>query len=78
MRTPGQLQENYPRELVFSEAAALAGVDAIEFRLRQTTDQRLIGALKAVRGRPTGRRVLHRIRNQARLVPRLFPGKASR
>ena len=49
MRTPGQLQQNYPRELAMSEAAALAGVDAIEFRLRQTDDQRLIGALKAVR-----------------------------
>ena len=49
MRTPGQLQQNYPRELALSEAAALAGVDAIEFRLRQTDDQRLIGALKAVR-----------------------------
>ena len=49
MRTPGQLQQNYPRELAFSEAAAKAGVDAIEFRLRQTDDQRLIGALNAVR-----------------------------
>ena len=49
MRTPGQLQQNYPRELAFSEAAALAGIDAIEFRLRQTDDQRLIGALTAVR-----------------------------
>jgi len=49
MRTPGQLQQNYPRELAVSEAAAAAGMDAIEFRLRQTDDQRLIGALKAVR-----------------------------
>src|SRR6266851_7629670 len=49
MRTPGQLQQNYPRELAFSEAAALAGIDAIEFRLRHTDDQRLVGALKAVR-----------------------------
>jgi len=49
MRTPGQLQQNYPRELALSEAASLAGIDAIEFRLRQTDDQRLIGALKAVR-----------------------------
>jgi len=49
MRTPGQLQQNYPRELAFSEAAALAGVDAIEFRLRQTDDRRLIRALNAVR-----------------------------
>jgi hypothetical protein len=49
MRTPGQLQQNYPRELAFSEAAALAVIDAIEFRLEQTDDQRLIGALTAVR-----------------------------
>jgi nicotinate dehydrogenase subunit B len=49
MRTPGQLQQNYPRELAFSEAAALARIDAIEFRLRQTTDKRLIGVLEAVR-----------------------------
>src|SRR5262245_18859782 len=37
MRTPGQLQQNYPRELAFSEAASLAGVDPIEFRLKQTS-----------------------------------------
>ncbi len=49
MRTPGQLQQNYPRELAISEAAAAAGVDAIEFRLKQTADPRLIGVLKAVR-----------------------------
>ena len=49
MRTPGQLQQNYPRELALSEAAARAGIDAIDFRLRQTDDQRLIGVLKAVR-----------------------------
>src|SRR5262245_32893900 len=49
MRTPGQLQQNYPRELALSEAAARAGIDAIEFRLRQTDDQRLISVLKAVR-----------------------------
>src|SRR5216684_1521198 len=49
MRTPGQLQQNYPRELALSEAAALAGVDAIEFRLKNTNDERLTGVLKAVR-----------------------------
>jgi CO/xanthine dehydrogenase Mo-binding subunit len=49
MRTPGQLQQNYPRELAISEAAASAGVDAIEFRMKNTNDQRLIGVLKAVR-----------------------------
>jgi nicotinate dehydrogenase subunit B len=49
MRTPGQLQQNFPRELALSEAAAGAGLDAIEFRLRQTDDARLIGVLKAAR-----------------------------
>jgi len=49
MRTPGQLQQNFPRELALSEAAARAGIDAIDFRLRHTDDQRLIGVLKAVR-----------------------------
>ena len=33
MRTPGQFQQNYPRELAISEAAALAGADAIQFRI---------------------------------------------
>ncbi len=49
MRTPGQLQQNFPRELAMSEAAALAGVDPIEFRLTHTDDERLIDVLKAVR-----------------------------
>ena len=49
MRTPGQLQQNYPRELAISEAAAMAGIDAIEFRLRQSDDARLRGVLTAVR-----------------------------
>jgi CO/xanthine dehydrogenase Mo-binding subunit len=49
MRTPGQLQQNFPRELAMSEAAALAGVDPIEFRLKHTSDERLIGVLKSVR-----------------------------
>jgi nicotinate dehydrogenase subunit B len=49
MRTPGQLQQNFPRELAMSEAAALAGLDPIEFRLKNTDDERLVGTLKAVR-----------------------------
>lgn len=49
MRTPGQLQQNFPRELAMSEAATQAGIDAIEFRLRQTDDARLRGVLTAVR-----------------------------
>ena len=49
MRTPGQFQQNFPRELAISEAAALAGVDAIEFRIDNANEVRLIGVLKAVR-----------------------------
>jgi CO/xanthine dehydrogenase Mo-binding subunit len=49
MRTPGQLQQNFPREVALSEAASHAGIDAIEFRLAQTSDARLIGVLKTVR-----------------------------
>ena len=49
MRTPGQLQQNFPREFAMSEAAAQAGIDAIEFRVRQTDDARLRGVLTAVR-----------------------------
>jgi len=49
MRTPGQFQQNFPRELAISEAAALAGADAIQFRIDHTKDARVIGVLKAVR-----------------------------
>jgi CO/xanthine dehydrogenase Mo-binding subunit len=49
MRTPSQFQQNYPRELAISEAAALAGVDALQFRLDHATEERAIGVLKAVR-----------------------------
>jgi CO/xanthine dehydrogenase Mo-binding subunit len=48
MRTPGQFQQNYPRELAISEAAALAGVDALQFRLEHAHEERVIGVLKAV------------------------------
>ncbi len=49
MRTPGQFQQNYPRELAVSEAAALAGTDAIQFRIDHATEERVIGVLKSVR-----------------------------
>jgi CO/xanthine dehydrogenase Mo-binding subunit len=49
MRTPGQFQQNYPRELAISEAAALAGVDAIQFRMDHAKEERVVGVLKAVR-----------------------------
>ena len=49
MRTPGQFQQNYPRELAMSEAAALAGADAVQFRIDHASEERAIGVLKAVR-----------------------------
>ena len=49
MRTPVQFQQNFPRELAISEAAALAGVDAIQFRIDNLKEDRAIGVLKAVR-----------------------------
>jgi nicotinate dehydrogenase subunit B len=49
MRTPGQYQQNFPRELAISEVAALAGADAIQFRIDHATEERAINVLKAVR-----------------------------
>src|SRR5581483_2026686 len=49
MRTPGQFQQNYPRELAISEAASLAGADAIQFRIDHATEERVINVLRAVR-----------------------------
>jgi nicotinate dehydrogenase subunit B len=49
MRTPGQFQQNYPRELAISEAAALAGKDALQFRIDHVSEERAISVLKAVR-----------------------------
>jgi nicotinate dehydrogenase subunit B len=49
MRTPGQFQQNYPRELAISEAAALAGADALQFRIDHASEERVVGVLKAVR-----------------------------
>jgi nicotinate dehydrogenase subunit B len=49
MRTPGQFQQNFPRELAISEAAALAGADAIQFRIDHASEPRAIAVLKAVR-----------------------------
>jgi nicotinate dehydrogenase subunit B len=49
MRTPVQFQQNFPRELAISEAAALAGVDALQFRIDHADEERVVGVLKAVR-----------------------------
>jgi CO/xanthine dehydrogenase Mo-binding subunit len=49
MRTPSQYQQNFPRELAINEAAALAGADAIQFRMDHASEERVSGVLKAVR-----------------------------
>jgi nicotinate dehydrogenase subunit B len=49
MRTPGQFQQNYPRELAISEAAALAGADAIQFRIDHAREERAAAVLRSVR-----------------------------
>jgi len=49
MRTPGQYQQNFPRELAITEAAALAGIDPLQFRLQHASEKRLLGVLESVR-----------------------------
>jgi len=49
MRTPIQFQQNFPREVAFSEAAALAGKDALQFRLDHTDDPRVTAVLERLR-----------------------------
>ena len=49
MRTPGQYQQNYPRELAITEAAVLAGADPLQFRIQHAREPRAIGVLTAVR-----------------------------
>jgi len=40
MRTLVQFQQNFPRELAISEAPALAGVDALQFRIDHADEER--------------------------------------
>jgi CO/xanthine dehydrogenase Mo-binding subunit len=49
MRTPGQYQQNFPREVAINEAAVLAGADAIQFRIDHLSEKRAVGVLEAVR-----------------------------
>jgi nicotinate dehydrogenase subunit B len=49
MRTPGQFQQNFPRELAISEVAAMAGADSIQFRIDHAKEERVVGILNAVR-----------------------------
>ncbi len=46
MRTPGQRQQNFALEAAVEEAAAAAKADPIEFRIRHTSDKRLIQILQ--------------------------------
>jgi CO/xanthine dehydrogenase Mo-binding subunit len=47
MRTPGQRQQNFALESLLNEAAAATQTDPIEFRLRHTSERRLINVLNA-------------------------------
>ena len=49
MRTPGQYQQNFPRELAITEAALLGGMDPIEFRIQHAQEKRVIAVLESVR-----------------------------
>jgi nicotinate dehydrogenase subunit B len=49
MRTPIQFQQNFPREVAFSEAAALAGKDALQFRIDHLKDERFKAILVRLR-----------------------------
>jgi nicotinate dehydrogenase subunit B len=49
MRTPGQYQQNFPRELAITEAAVLAGVDPLQFRIQHAREKRLVGVLESAR-----------------------------
>jgi nicotinate dehydrogenase subunit B len=49
LRTPGQYQQNFPRELAITEAAVLAGADPLQFRIQHAREKRLVGVLESVR-----------------------------
>jgi nicotinate dehydrogenase subunit B len=49
MRTPIQFQQNFPREIAISEAAALAGKDPLQFRLDHVEDERFKAILTRLR-----------------------------
>ena len=49
MRTPIQFQQNFPRETAISEAAALAGKDALQFRIDHVSELRFKAILERLR-----------------------------
>jgi CO/xanthine dehydrogenase Mo-binding subunit len=65
MRTPIQFQQNFPREVAISEAAALAGADPIQFRLDHVDNERF-------------KTILTRLRAEAGWETRPSPSKAAK
>jgi nicotinate dehydrogenase subunit B len=49
LRTPVQYQQNFPRELAITEAAYLASVDPLQFRLNHATEKRALAVLQSAR-----------------------------
>jgi CO/xanthine dehydrogenase Mo-binding subunit len=49
LRTPGQYQQNYPREVAITEAAVLAGIDPLQFRIQHAREKRAVAVLESVR-----------------------------
>jgi nicotinate dehydrogenase subunit B len=49
MRTPIQFQQNFPREMAITEAAALARADALQFRIDHIKEPRLRDILERLR-----------------------------
>ncbi|BFM09777.1 xanthine dehydrogenase family protein molybdopterin-binding subunit [Halioxenophilus aromaticivorans] len=49
LRTPTQFQQNFPREVAISEAATVAGVDTLQFRIDNTDDRRVKRLLTILR-----------------------------
>jgi len=49
LRTPVQFQQNFPREVAMTEAAALAGVDTLQFRIDHTDEPRIKDILSRLR-----------------------------
>jgi CO/xanthine dehydrogenase Mo-binding subunit len=50
MRTPAQRQQNFAQESMINGLAAAAKIDPIQFRINNTSAQRLIAVLNAVKG----------------------------
>lgn len=65
MRTPIQFQQNFPREVAISEAAALVKADPIQFRLDHLNDERF-------------KTILNRLRTEAGWETRPSPAKSAR